>query len=50
MQSHGKSSILESITHISLPKGDGTITIYPIKISLRRAKTKEEFGKIKFEE
>ena len=50
MQSHGKSSILESITHISLPKGDGTVTICPIKISLRRAKTEEEYAKIKFEE
>ena len=48
MQSHGKSSTLESITHISLPKGDGTITICPIKISLRNAKD-EEFARIKFE-
>ena len=37
MQSHGKSSTLESITHISLPKGDGTVTICPIKISLRNS-------------
>ena len=50
MQSHGKSSTLESITHISLPKGDGTVTVCPIKISLRRAKTEEEYAKIKFEE
>ena len=48
MQSHGKSSTLESITHISLPKGDGTVTICPIKISLRNAKD-EEFARIKFE-
>ena len=48
MQSHGKSSTLESITHISLPKGDGTVTICPIKISLRNAK-EEEFARIKFE-
>ena len=45
MQSHGKSSILESITHISLPKGDGTVTICPIKISLRNAKD-EEYARI----
>lgn len=48
MQSHGKSSTLESITHISLPKGDGTVTICPIKISLRNTHG-EEFARIKFE-
>ena len=48
MQSHGKSSVLESITHISLPSGDGTITICPIKISLRNSKD-EEYARIKFE-
>ncbi len=48
MQSHGKSSTLESITHISLPKGDGTVTVCPIKISLRNSK-EEEFARIKFE-
>ena len=50
MQSHGKSSMLESITNISLPKGDGTITICPIKIYLRESKTNEEYAKIKFKE
>ena len=48
MQSHGKSSTLESITHISLPKGDGTVTICPIKISLRNTRG-DEFARIKFE-
>jgi hypothetical protein len=48
MQSHGKSSTLESITHISLPKGEGTVTICPIKISLRNSKD-EEYARIKFE-
>ncbi len=47
MQSHGKSSTLESITHISLPKGDGTVTICPIKISLRNSN--KEYARIKFE-
>ena len=47
MQSHGKSSTLESITHISLPKGDGTVTICPIKISLRKATSEEEYARIK---
>ena len=49
MQSHGKSSTLESITHISLPKGDGTVTICPIKISLRKATSEEEYARIKYE-
>jgi len=49
MQSHGKSSTLESITHISLPKGDGTVTICPIKISLRKANSEEEYARIKYE-
>ena len=48
MQSHGKSSTLESITHISLPQGQGTVTVCPIKISLRNARD-EEFARIKFE-
>ena len=47
MQSHGKSSTLESITHISLPKGDGTVTICPIKISLRNSD--KEYARIKSE-
>ena len=38
MQSHGKSSTLESITHINLPKGDGTVTVCPIKVQLRNVK------------
>ena len=48
MQSHGKSSTLEYITHISLPTGNNTVTICPIKISLRNAKDKE-YARIKFE-
>lgn len=47
MQSNGKSSTLESITHISLPKGDGTVTMCPIKISLRNSE--KEYARIKFE-
>ena len=50
MQSHGKSSTLESITHISLPQGDGTKTICPIKISLRNSnEEEEEYARVKFE-
>ena len=49
MQSHGKSSTLESITHINLPKGDGTVTVCPIKVQLRNVKG-NEFARIKFED
>ena len=47
MQSHGKSSTLESITHISLPKGTGTVTICPILINLREAD--KEYARIKYQ-
>ena len=49
MQSHGKSSTLESITHINLPKGDGTVTVCPIKVQLRNVKG-NEYARIKFED
>ena len=49
MQSHGKSSTLESITHISLPQGESTVTLCPIKICLRNAKSDKEYARIKFE-
>ena len=38
MQSHGKSSTLESITKIELPTKAETCTICPIKICLRELK------------
>ncbi|OUM60491.1 hypothetical protein PIROE2DRAFT_63105 [Piromyces sp. E2] len=47
LQSHGKSSTLEAIIGIQLPKGDGTVTICPIKIVLRGSK--KEYARIKFE-
>ena len=46
-QSSGKSSVLESITGIQLPRGEGTVTRCPIEIQLRNAKDKE-FAKIKY--
>ncbi len=49
MQSHGKSSTLESITKIELPSKAETCTICPIKICLRESKIKEYY-KIKFED
>ena len=35
-QSHGKSSLLENIAHISLPKGDGCCTKTPLELKLRK--------------
>ena len=49
MESHDKSRKLESITHISLPDGDATLTVFIIKISLRNEKSSEEYARIKFE-
>lgn len=48
MQSHGKSSTLESITEIQLPSKAGTCTICPIKICLRETKDKPYY-RIKIE-
>ena len=41
-QSHGKSSLLESISGIDLPRGSGTKTRVPLEIQLRNAKSKQE--------
>ena len=49
MQSHGKSSTLESITKIQLPTKAETCTICPIKICLRETKDKPYFN-IKLED
>ena len=47
-QSAGKSSVLESITGIQLPRGEGTVTRCPIMIQLRNAQKKES-ARIKYE-
>lgn len=49
MQSHGKSSTLESITEIQLPSKAETCTICPIKICLRETKDKPYY-RIKIED
>lgn len=41
-QSAGKSSVLESITGIQLPRGTGTVTRCPIMIQLRNTKKKKQ--------
>jgi len=35
-QSSGKSSVLEAISHISFPRGDGVCTTFPTELALRR--------------
>ncbi|ORX77264.1 hypothetical protein BCR32DRAFT_283382 [Anaeromyces robustus] len=47
LQSHGKSSTLERIIGINLPKGNGTVTICPIKIVLRNSN--KDYARVKFE-
>ena len=40
-QSSGKSSVLESLSQIELPRGEGIVTRCPIMIQLRRATSGE---------
>jgi len=47
-QSAGKSSVLESITGIQLPRGEGTVTRCPIMIQLRKT-NRHESARIKYE-
>lgn len=48
-QSSGKSSVLESITGISLPRGENTVTKCPIIIQLRTAENDMEYALISFD-
>ena len=41
-QSHGKSSLLEAISGIDLPRGKGTKTRVPLEIQLRNVKNQEQ--------
>lgn len=43
-QSSGKSSTLESLSGIELPKGTGTVTRAPLEIQLRQTSLKKEQG------
>ncbi|KAF2436351.1 dynamin family protein [Tothia fuscella] len=38
-QSSGKSSVLEAISHLSFPKGQGFCTAFPTELALRRSAT-----------
>eukprot|EP01024_Parvocaulis_polyphysoides_P009584 TRINITY_DN13045_c0_g2_i6.p2 TRINITY_DN13045_c0_g2~~TRINITY_DN13045_c0_g2_i6.p2 ORF type:complete len:656 (-),score=120.93 TRINITY_DN13045_c0_g2_i6:1132-3099(-) len=45
-QSSGKSSLLETISGINLPRGDGMITKVPLELQLRQNKHKQQTAKI----
>ena len=47
-QSSGKSSVLESLSQIELPRGEGIVTRCPIMIQLRKAK-EDEYAIIGFQ-
>ena len=50
-QSHGKSSVIEAISHVDLPRGEGMKTKVPLALHLRRLedKTETEHALIGFE-
>lgn len=49
-QSSGKSSVLESITGVSLPRGENTVTKCPIILQMRSVNTpEEEYAQIRLE-
>ncbi|ORX53885.1 P-loop containing nucleoside triphosphate hydrolase protein [Piromyces finnis] len=51
MQSHGKSSAIESITDIYIPQGNNTVTLCPLKLVIRNSikNSIEESVTIKYE-
>ncbi len=49
-QSSGKSSVLESITGVSLPRGENTVTRCPIILQMRNVNSPDEEGSIVREE
>ena len=49
-QSSGKSSVLESITGVSLPRGENTVTKCPIILQMRNVPTHlEEYAQVRIE-
>eukprot|EP00978_Attheya_sp_CCMP212_P004325 scaffold9455_cov54-Attheya_sp.AAC.1 len=48
-QSHGKTSLLEALSGVDLPRGEGIQTRVPLVLQLRQAKTSYEFALIKIE-
>ncbi|KAF7651959.1 hypothetical protein LDENG_00103130 [Lucifuga dentata] len=50
-QSSGKSSVLEALSGVALPRGSGIVTRCPLEIKMKRKKEGEEwYGKISYQE
>ncbi|KAG7999383.1 Interferon-induced GTP-binding protein Mx [Nibea albiflora] len=50
-QSSGKSSVLEALSGVSLPRGSGIVTRCPLELKMKRKKEGEEwYGKISYQE
>lgn len=48
-QSSGKSSVLEALSGVALPRGSGIVTRCPLELKMKRKKDGEEwYGKIKY--
>ena len=48
-QSSGKSFVLEAITGISFPRGQGTVTRCPLILQSRKAKNGKEYAVVRIE-
>uniref|UniRef100_A0A671UP42 Interferon-induced GTP-binding protein Mx n=1 Tax=Sparus aurata TaxID=8175 RepID=A0A671UP42_SPAAU len=50
-QSSGKSSVLEALSGVALPRGSGIVTRCPLELKMKRKKEGEEwFGKISYQD
>ncbi|XP_029287526.1 interferon-induced GTP-binding protein Mx-like isoform X2 [Cottoperca gobio] len=50
-QSSGKSSVLEALSGVSLPRGSGIVTRCPLELKMKRRKEGEEwYGKISYQD
>ncbi|XP_008289661.1 interferon-induced GTP-binding protein Mx [Stegastes partitus] len=50
-QSSGKSSVLEALSGVALPRGSGIVTRCPLELKMKRRKEGEEwFGKISYQD
>ncbi|XP_053172736.1 interferon-induced GTP-binding protein Mx-like [Scomber japonicus] len=50
-QSSGKSSVLEALSGVALPRGSGIVTRCPLELKMKRMKEGEEwFGKISYQD
>lgn len=49
-QSSGKSSVLEALSGVALPRGSGIVTRCPLELKMKRTKGEEWYGKIRYME